>query len=638
LTSSIRPILDRALETARNAALEAGAVLRAEFHRPGGSRGRHDKADVDDEVEIVLRKRLRGAFPQWGFIGEETGPGPFPNPDPYWAVDPNDGTIWFLRGWRGSSVSIGLVSGRMPVLGVVYAFAAPDDRGDLFTWAEGQPLLRNGKPLPPLRDDPPGPRTIVLHSPAACRNPLRNARICMPGRFLTSPGIAYRLALTAAGEGDVAVSVSRPGIWDLAGGHALLLAAGGDLWNDRGERIRYGPRGSMTPGRYALGGGFAAVREFLDRPWDTSLAGGTRSHRPEFPLTPVRPNPERHVKDPGPLSRARGCLLGQVSGDALGGPVEGLDAATIARAYPEDGPLLLSGGGVSDTIPGQPTDDSELALLLSRAVVRAQGYDEEEAARHYAWWHRTAPFAEGNTTRAALEPAMRVPEGRIAAAIRDAAERIQGQSNGALMRASPLGILAWRMPPGQAAEIAARDASLTHASPVCRAANAAFVVAVAAAVRTGDSRKAYGEALAWCRENGPPEVTEAIRKAETAPPEDFMSRPGQVLIALRNAFHHLLRSSPVEYGIVETVRRGGDADTNAAVCGALLGAVQGAGAVPVPWRLAILSCRPIDGLPGVRRPRAAPLWPVDVLEIAESLLLIGEKASSNVKRGTLLGT
>jgi ADP-ribosyl-[dinitrogen reductase] hydrolase len=638
LTSSIQPMLEQALVTARDAALEAGAVLRAEFHRPGGPRGHYDKAGVDDEVELVLRGRLLGAFPRWGFIGEETGPGPFPDRDSYWAVDPNDGTIWFLKGWRGSSVSIGLVSSGTPVLGVVFAFAAPDDRGDLFTWAEGQPLLRNGKPLPPLRDDPPGPRTIVFHSPAAGRNPLRNARLCLPGRFLTSPGIAYRLALTAAGEGNVAVSVNCPNIWDLAGGHALLLAAGGDIWSDRGERIRYGPRGSMPSGRYALGGGFAAVREFLDRPWDKSLAGGPRRHRREFPPAPVRPDPERHVKDAGPLSRAQGCLLGQVAGDALGSPVEGANPAAIARTYPGGAPRLLLGGGVSDTIPGQPTDDSELALLLARAVVRAQGYDEEEAARHYAWWHGTAPFAVGSTTRAALEPARRIPEGRIAAVIRDAAERIQGQSNGALMRASPLGIFTWRMPPDQAAAVAARDASLTHASPVCRAANAAFVVAVAAAVRTGDSRTAYEEALSWCRKNGSAEVTEALRKTESAPPEDFLSHPGKVLIALQNAFFRLLRGSSLEDGIVETVRCGGDTDTNAAVCGALLGAVQGADAVPAPWRQAILSCRPIEGLPGIRRPRPEPLWPVDVLEIAESLLLIGEKACSNVKRGTLLGT
>ena len=55
-----------------------------------------------------------------------------------------------MRGFRGSAVSIGLVRDGVPVLGVVYAFAYPDDHGDLLAWAEGcGPLTRNGRPVAP---------------------------------------------------------------------------------------------------------------------------------------------------------------------------------------------------------------------------------------------------------------------------------------------------------------------------------------------------------------------------------------------------------------------------------------------------------------------------------------------------------
>lgn len=66
--------------------------------------------------------------------------------------------------------------------------------------------------------------------------------------------------------------------------------------------------------------------------------------------------------------------------------------------------------------------------------------------------------------------------------------------------------------------------------------------------------------------------------------------------------------------------RGGDTDTNAAICGALLGAVYGRGAIPQQWLDSLLSCRPQAGQPEVKHPRPECFWPVDALEIAAGLL------------------
>ena len=69
------------------------------------------------------------------------------------------------------------------------------------------------------------------------------------------------------------------------------------------------------------------------------------------------------------LSQAQGCLLGQLAGDSLGSLVECEDAATIRAQYPQ-GVRELADGGVWNTIAGQPTDDSEMALALARSLVR----------------------------------------------------------------------------------------------------------------------------------------------------------------------------------------------------------------------------------------------------------------------------
>ena len=92
-----------------------------------------------------------------------------------------------------------------------------------------------------------------------------------------------------------------------------------------------------------------------------------------------------------------------------------------------------------------------------------------------------------------------------------------------------------------------------------------------------------------------------------------------MLIAFRNALWQLLHAVDLEEGVVDTVMRGGDTDTNAAICGALLGAVWGIDAIPAQWTNAVLNCRADRERPGVANPRPEQFWPVDALELAERL-------------------
>ena len=85
------------------------------------------------------------------------------------------------------------------------------------------------------------------------------------------------------------------------------------------------------------------------------------------------------------LSRAEGCLLGQLAGDSLGSLVEFQSPSDIRRRYP-DGVRQLADGGTWDTIAGQPTDDSEMALMLARMLVKERRYDAEEARKAYVFW------------------------------------------------------------------------------------------------------------------------------------------------------------------------------------------------------------------------------------------------------------
>src|SRR6516164_11041668 len=95
--------------------------------------------------------------------------------------------------------------------------------------------------------------------------------------------------------------------------------------------------------------------------------------------------------DPDILSRAQGCLLGQLAGDALGSLVEFQSPEQIRRKYP-NGVRELADGGTWGTIAGQPTDDSEMALILARALIKHRRYDAEEARKAYVFWLNSDPF------------------------------------------------------------------------------------------------------------------------------------------------------------------------------------------------------------------------------------------------------
>ncbi len=598
--------LSGALHSAREAALEAGELLRADLHRPGGARGAIDKAEADVEAELLIRERLLAALPGSGFLGEETGRVVGAPGEPLWVVDPNDGTRDYLRGRRGSAVSIALIVDARPALGVVYAFAYPDDSGDQFAGAEScGPVTRNGRPAPPLPEGPLGPHDVVLVSSAGDSDPQGNADCTAPARFRCVPSIAHRLALVAAGEASAAASLKNPSSWDYAGGHALLRGAGASLVDEQGREVSYSKDGESRSAS-AFGGPRAIVEELRQRPWH-ALGSKPVAKSPTLPVRLVRGELVRHA---GRLSRAQGALLGQVAGDSLGGLVEFESAATIESRDPS-GPSQLVNGGRWDLLAGQPTDDSEMALALARSLVARDGFDRDAVLAAYLDWLDSSPFDVGFTVRAALR----------------GQPNAGSQANGSLMRASPLGVFAHALDPRRAAELARQDASLTHPHPVCGDATAAFVVALAHAVNVGGGAvAAWRSAVEWAESAGAAlPVRERLAAARAEPPVCDGESQGWVLIALQNAFYELLHAGSVEEGVVATVRRGGDSDTNAAIAGALLGAVHGRDSVPAQWRSMVLSCRALA--PHARRPRPRSYWPVDVMEIAERLLLAGSRVA-----------
>lgn len=289
----------------------------------------------------------------------------------------------------------------------------------------------------------------------------------------------------------------------------------------------------------------------------------------------------------------------------MGSLVEFKSPEAIRRLYPH-GVRNLADGGTWNTLAGQPTDDSEMALVLARMLVERATYDVDAARSAYVFWLNSAPFDCGATVSSGLR-------GRL---------NSESQANGALMRISPLGIFGSKHDLVKVSEWAQLDAALTHPHPICLQANALFAMAIAQAVAAPVKPQAlYGDLLQWAKEmRAESALMSAISAAADSPPDDYVNQQGWVLIALRNALWQLLHAPSLEDGVIDTVMRGGDTDTNACICGALLGAVYGIDAIPAQWHDGVLRCCPEIGTPGVHRPRPECFWPVDVPELAAMLV------------------
>ena len=304
-----------------------------------------------------------------------------------------------------------------------------------------------------------------------------------------------------------------------------------------------------------------------------------------------------------PRDRAHGALFGQLCGDSLGSLVEFEAPATIAAAYP-GGVRELADGGTYGLSAGQPTDDSELALALARTIVQDGRFVAGNVREAYLAWLASPPFDCGTAVRAGLS-------GHPLPA---------SEANGAAMRISPLGIACAGRSDDEVAALALEDAALTHVHPVSTWGSALLCVAVARAIAAPVSpAQLFAQVCALARRRAPPTLVAALERAVDGPPPDLVHQQGHVLLALRNAFAELLSGRSPEEALVATVGRGGDTDTNAAIAGALLGAVHGVDAWPARWIRTIEACRPGPGTP---KPRPERFWPHDARALADDLLAL----------------
>ncbi|MBT8487751.1 MAG: 3'(2'),5'-bisphosphate nucleotidase CysQ [Gemmatimonadetes bacterium] len=177
-----------------------------------------------------------------------------------WVVDPIDGTREFIEGVPEWCVSIGLLEGGVPVAGGIYNPAT--EEMVIGSLSEGVTL--NGSPVTvtsPTTDD----QVSVL----ASRSEIRRGEWerFQNGRFAVRPcgSVAYKMALVAAGLADATWTLVGKSEWDVAGGTALVRAAGGVVTLADGSAPAFNQTKPVFPNFVAAGRevGRLAVEEWF---------------------------------------------------------------------------------------------------------------------------------------------------------------------------------------------------------------------------------------------------------------------------------------------------------------------------------------------------------------------------------------
>jgi myo-inositol-1(or 4)-monophosphatase len=230
--------MERELGVAKRAALEAGKILMKYY----GKVGKDVKKDgtfvtrADTESEDMIKSILSRHFPGYSFLGEETGHDR-KSSEYTWVVDPLDGTTNYTIRNPFFNVSIALVRGSGPVLGVVYC---PFQR-ELFHAVKGKGAFLNGRPLR-VSEEKDLKRSAVAfcHAWGDQRTIDRMADIfhgfkSIISTFRQMGAAALELCYVAAGRIDAFVHIGlKP--WDVAAGVLIIREAGGKVTDFSGKR------------------------------------------------------------------------------------------------------------------------------------------------------------------------------------------------------------------------------------------------------------------------------------------------------------------------------------------------------------------------------------------------------------------
>jgi 3'(2'), 5'-bisphosphate nucleotidase len=247
MTRSDETLLAPLLDIARAAGGEIMRVYATEFT----VEMKEDRSPVtaaDLAAHKVIVSDLKRITPDLPVLSEESADIPYAERarwDSYWLVDPLDGTKEFINKNGDFTVNIALIQDGVPVVGIVHVPVT----GMSYYGCVGVGAFRRDKdgqasPIK-VRALIPGKPVKVVAS-RSHRGELLDGYLAKLGSHETvSRGSSLKFCLVAEGSADVYPRLGPTSEWDTGAGHAVLLAAGGQVIDMDGRPLAYNAKESL---------------------------------------------------------------------------------------------------------------------------------------------------------------------------------------------------------------------------------------------------------------------------------------------------------------------------------------------------------------------------------------------------------
>ena len=285
------------------------------------------------------------------------------------------------------------------------------------------------------------------------------------------------------------------------------------------------------------------------------------------------------------IDRLKGTIYGQAIGDALGLGTEGMTDEDMAWKYPNG--ITLYSDIFQDRHrrrwkTGDWTDDTDMMLCIARTVVKDRGVNLTSIAQNFKEWAMGEPMGIGDTTYKVLMVADYVEKPfEVSKLVWEMGHR-RGAAKGGLMRTSVVGTF-----PKAVEECAANICRLTHYDPRCVGSCVVVSKLIHSLIYENKGLSYYD--MIDCAGRYDRRIAEYIDSAKLALDirdlelQDEYS-VGYTLRCMSAALWAYWNAKSFEHGLLTVVRAGGDADTNAAVACAVLGAKYGYEAIPDEYK------------------------------------------------------
>lgn len=222
--------ITKQLNLAKKAALKAGNFLLKNKDISNvilSSTKKDIKLQADISAEDII-KDIISSESNIPILAEESGSSVSDLKDNFWVVDPLDGTANYARGIPIYCISISLISGLKPTLGVIYDFV----NNDLYEGSiKSEALLNNKKiEVSKVKNSHEGVLLTGLpnntdYSDNALLKMIKDFQNWRKIRMIGSAAMAS--AYIASGKADL-YKEKKTYLWDIAAGAAIVNAAGGE--------------------------------------------------------------------------------------------------------------------------------------------------------------------------------------------------------------------------------------------------------------------------------------------------------------------------------------------------------------------------------------------------------------------------